>query len=66
MDEPVRGVRYQIRIQGLLSETVPSGFDAGHVLVAALDRARREGIQSYIARLSPDELLQLETVLRSR
>ena len=39
---------------------------AGHLLVAALDRARREGIQSYIAQLSPDELLRLETVLRSR
>ena len=26
MDEPARGVRYQIRIRGLLSETVLCGF----------------------------------------
>ncbi len=40
--------------------------DAGQVLVAALDRARRDGIRSYVAQLNPDELLRLESVLSPR
>jgi DNA-binding MarR family transcriptional regulator len=39
--------------------------DDGHRLVATLERAQREGIESYLAQLLPDELQRLELALRS-